>query len=127
METFTLHRQPSTPDGTFGQIFRNGEQQCVTCEPEIPFPCGMYLCIPHDGPKFKNVWEITGIPGHSAVLIHNGNTEDDTKLCVCVGSTYGRIDGKMAVVDSVNTLNKLRLSWPKYFNLSVMQEKDDGT
>lgn len=52
-------------------------------------PAGTYLCKPHgwkgEVVRFTRVWEITGVMGHSAVLIHWGNTIKDTKLCVLVG------------------------------------------
>ncbi len=120
-ETLILQRRPSSDQGTFGQIFRNGQQICVTCEPIEPFPAGLYLCIPHNGPKFKNVWEITDVPGHTAILIHAGNTIKDTSGCVLVGNTYGTIDGlKMnAVMNSRLTLDKMRRDLPDQFYLYV--------
>ena len=118
-ETLSLLRQTSTPQGTFGQIFRDGKQICVTCEPPLPFPEGNYLCIPHDGPKFQNVWEITDVPGHTAILIHNGNTMLDTHDCVLVGNTYGKVGDLPAVMNSVNTLNAQRSSLPSEFYLNV--------
>ena len=119
IETLTLQRQPSTDQGTFGQIFRDGKQIAVTCEPIDPFPVGLYLCIPHNGPKFQNVWEITNIPGHTAILIHNGNTINDTHDCVLVGDTYGIVNGLKAIMNSMLTLDKLRESLPNEFYLYV--------
>lgn len=119
METLDLVRRPSIPDGTFGRMLRDGQEICLTCEPEIPFLAGTYLCIPHTGSEFQNVWEISGIVGHTAVLIHNGNTKKDTKLCVLVGNIYGQVDGLKAVLNSKSTLDRLRATLPSTFYLRV--------
>jgi hypothetical protein len=121
MDTYSLQRNRNAGTlATWGQLFDpDGEQVCVTLEPPVPFPAGTYKCVPHSGPRFKNVWEITGIAGHDAVLFHNGNTPKDTKLCVLVGSTYGHIDGVPAVLHSKDTLDDMRDDMPDEFMLEV--------
>jgi hypothetical protein len=114
-----LQRQKPEAYGTFGQMFRDGRQLCVTCEPAVPIPAGTYTCVPHNGPKFQNVWELQGVPGHTAILIHNGNTVDDTLGCILVGSTFGRVDGRFAVVDSRATLDAIRATLPPTFTLDI--------
>jgi hypothetical protein len=124
-ETLELERHPSESYGTFGVLLRNGAQIAVTCEPVVPaIPLGTYLCQPHNGPKFQNVWEVCDVPGHTGILIHNGNTIKDTEGCVLVGSTFGRIDGMDAVIDSVFTLDRLRATLPDTFYLTITQTED---
>lgn len=129
-ETLTLQRQPSTPDGTFGQLFRNGQQICVTGE--LPWlnnepdksciPLGLYLCIPHDSIAHPQTWEFTNVPGRSEVLLHNGNSPlKDSLGCVLVGNTYGVVDGMKAVMNSVLTLDKLREELPDTFYINIKQ------
>jgi len=125
METLILDRHPSEIYGTFGHLYWDGDEMAVTCEPVEPaIPLGEYVCIPHDGTEFQNVWEITNVPGHTEILIHNGNTIKDTKGCVLVGQSFGRIDGMDAVIDSVDCLNDLRAELPKTFNLKVIQSEE---
>jgi hypothetical protein len=119
LEPLVLQRQKPTSDGTFGQMFRNGHQFCVTCEPVEPIPAGTYLCVQHNGPKFQNVWELQGVPGYTAILIHNGNTIRDTDGCLLVGNTYGRVGDVPAVMNSRATLDTLRATLPGTFKLEI--------
>lgn len=114
-----LTRTCQSDKGTFGVLSNNNIPLCDTCELPNPIPEGEYLVIPHNGTHHKNVWEITGVPGHSDVLFHEGNTILDTKLCVLVGSGYGTIKGLPAVLHSMETLNFLRATLPKSFPLTI--------
>jgi hypothetical protein len=78
-------------------------KQGISC-----IPTGIYQCVPHNGGKFKDVWNIKDVTGISAILIHNGNTTDDIEGCVLVGHYWGRLKGKRAVMDSVGALNSLK-------------------
>jgi hypothetical protein len=128
MDTITLRRDSTSDAGTFGVLVRNGEQIAVTCE--LPWrdnhpdtsciPAGAYPCAPHNSPAHPHTWEVTNVPHRGAILIHNGNTENDSKGCILVGDSFGVIAGKPAVLNSVATLNKLRLGLPRYFNLKVI-------
>lgn len=123
----TLTRGASGPKGTFGILAMDGEPLCLTCEDpwnenrtgESCIPPGTYRCVPHDGPRFKNVWQVTGVPGRTAILIHGGNTIRDTSGCVLCGSAFGRLDGLPGVMNSTATLNMLRATLPRTFDLKV--------
>lgn len=123
---YTLQRQSQSAEGTFGILYDpSGTQLCVTCEPppDVGHPCipeGIYQCIPHNGAHWKNVWEITDVPGRTAILIHAGNYEGNTEGCVCVGTNFGWIGTKQAVMESLNALNKLRSMLPNNFILSII-------
>jgi hypothetical protein len=117
-----LQRHEPTNDGTFGQMFLGGRQICVTCEPIEAIPAGIYTCVPHSGPKFQNVWELQNVPGHTAILIHNGNSILDTADCILVGNTFGRVDGLFAVVNSRATLDALRATLPPTFQIDIRDD-----
>jgi Family of unknown function (DUF5675) len=128
METLQLNRLRTSAAGTFGILLRRGVQIAVTCE--LPWnnnvtgkscvPSGTYLCTPHNGERFVNVWELNDVPERSAILMHNGNTIKDTDGCILVGGQFGDINGQPAVLSSLMTLNALRESLPSSFNLSIM-------
>jgi Family of unknown function (DUF5675) len=122
-----LHRFKQDASGTFGLMVLENEPLCVTCEdpwndnkPNIScIPEGTYQCVPHDGAKYKNVWRLENVPGRDAILIHNGNTTNNTEGCILVGSALGYLIGKPAVLNSVMTLNKLRKILPDNFTLTI--------
>lgn len=70
-------------------------------------PLGTYTCVrgEHrlhpDKPAFET-FEITGVPGHTGVLFHTGNTEWDSKGCVLVGMS----EDAQAVHSSKNAFAK---------------------
>lgn len=59
-------------------------KRSVSCIPK-----GIYLCEPHSGPKFKQVYEITKVTGRSSILMHCGNTLKDTEGCILLGLSCG--------------------------------------
>lgn len=124
----TLYRIPSTPQGTFGVLTVNGEPVVVTCEEpwnanrrnESCIPPGRYLCKPHNGKRFTNTWEVTGVPNRTAILFHTGNDIGDTSGCILPGLEFGEIDGLPAVLHSRRAMLKLRGILPRQFHLTVV-------
>jgi hypothetical protein len=127
MTSLSLRRVASGMRGTFGVLLMDGDPICVTCEDpwndnasgDSCIPPGTYRCVPHNGPRFSNVWEVTGVSGRSAILIHNGNSIADTHGCILCGDGFGNLGGLPAVLNSVATLNKLRKLLPPEFDLVV--------
>jgi Family of unknown function (DUF5675) len=127
MTTIYLDRNEYTDKGTLGTLNQDSTLLCYTLE--LPWnnnesgtsciPNGEYQVIPHNSFSHPNTWEITGVPDREAILIHNGNTEADSKGCVLVGDSTGEINGKPAVLNSKATLNKLRGILPDNFTLVI--------
>lgn len=121
----TLHRVTFTPNSpTYGYLMSQGLPLCLTLErPWLDnkhtvscIPPGVYQCVPHDTHEKPNCWEITGVPGRSAILFHAGNTIVDSQGCVLVGL---EIAGS-SVLKSQDALAHLRLTLPKNFTLEVI-------
>jgi len=118
-----LTRGATTAKGTFGILTMDGEPLCVTCEDPWNdnktniscIPDGEYNCSKFSGTKFKDVWEIKNVPGRSAILIHAGNTIEDTHGCVLVGRSF---NGR-AITESQAALAMLRKKLPDNFTLTV--------
>ena len=119
----TLKRSAENATGTHGALYLKEEFLCYT--EELPWqdnkpgesciPLGVYKCIPHNSTKHPNTWEITGVEGRSAILIHTGNTEDDTEGCVLVGM----IKGAAGVYNSVVAMAHLHTILPPSFTLTI--------
>lgn len=119
----TLQRGKGTEHGTHGVLTGPNGFLCFTLEepwkdnePRVScIPEGSYQCRRHNGAKFSNVWEITNVPGRSAILIHAGNTLADTSGCVLVGMGFdagGLTQSRAALV-------KLRGMLPDTFTLEI--------
>lgn len=127
-----LERTVSGDNGTFGTLTMQDEnsaiqQLCLTCElpwknnfpGESCIPTGTYDCIPHHSEKFPNTWEVTGVRGRSAILIHIGNTIRDTEGCILVGDKFGIVHELPAVLNSRVTMGMLRSILPPKFTLTI--------
>lgn len=104
-------------DGTFGVLKLNGECFCVTLE--LPYKCnqrnissiprGDYFCIPVVSPKFGATYQVLNVPYRSSILVHTGNTVEDTEGCILVGAAYGFL-GRRAITSSRATFDKLMIA-----------------
>lgn len=120
METpiVTLQRAFMSPGVTMGMIQVSGvphfpiytlenpwldNRQIVSC-----IPADSYVCEPFSGTKYKKVWQVMGVPGRSAILLHHGNTEVDTNGCILLGMSAGEIKGSPAVLESRKAIEYFR-------------------
>lgn len=126
----TLVRTSHLPDVTLGVMTDTDTGHFICCTLEEPWkenkrqisciPEGEYICKPHSGTKFQNVWQVTNVPNRAAILIHSGNTTDDIEGCILVGMEHGILSGKEAVVRSKEALLKIRKeNLNKTFNLTI--------
>ena len=120
---FTLVRKETSVQGTFGIFSGEGlhfhsaelpwrdNASRVSC-----IPAGRYICRPYSSPKFPDVYEVTDVPGRSAILIHSGNFAGDTTKglrsdvlgCILLGLGRDWLYGQKAVTSSRAALDKLR-------------------
>lgn len=112
----TLNRVLYRPDCTLGVMSCEGTPLCLTLEDAWNFNASNVSCIPprmynvqkYTSKRFPDTFEITNVPGRSYILIHAGNTELDTEGCVLLGTQFGELNKKIAVLDSRTALDKLR-------------------
>lgn len=95
-----LSRAERTPDGVFGTLRVPGLPLLFTCEEEDQHNARNVSCIPAGTyPLRRTVYhkhgyetfEVCEVPGRSRILIHPGNTEEDTQGCILIGLSRGRL------------------------------------
>lgn len=95
MEKITLTRTECTDEYTFGEISYKGVFVCFTLEDPIrdtkikhktAIPYGTYKVILAYSQRFKILTpRLIDVPNFTAILIHKGNTTEDTSGCILVG------------------------------------------
>lgn len=110
-----------------GVMFINGKPECCTLE--LPdnnnqkniscIPVGKYSVKKHLSPTFGNVFLIENVVGRTDILIHQGNTAEDSKGCVLVGERFGVLDDNPAVLASRDALAKIKNLLPNSFSLVI--------
>lgn len=110
-----LVRLEKSQQGYIGVLRMHDAVFCFTLEPDTTFiKQGCYHCKRFNGTKWKDTFEIE-VPGHTAVLFHAGNVEADTKGCVLLGSSVGKLRGDRAVLNSGETFKRF---------LEVLKDRD---
>jgi hypothetical protein len=87
---FTLEHAFPQPDGTYAPKLNTGEHLCILGTHQLD----------HGGPF--QAFEITGVPGHSGILIHVGNYNKDSDGCVLIGESLSNctlVDSRLAFDD----------------------------
>ena len=117
---FQLTRTAFRADGIFSELRNDAaEELFVTCEHSYPdgygnflpkLPDGIYVCVrgmhqlEHMKEPFET-FEITGVPGHTGILLHVGNFNIDSDGCVLVGFALVQINGQQAISQSQYAFN----------------------
>ena len=103
-----LTRISESNQGTFGVLKINERPFCCTLEPPdklnaqnvSQIPPGQYICKRVKSPRFGDTWEITEVHNRTNVLFHAGNVVGHTQGCIVLGSSFGKLKGNWAVLNS---------------------------
>ncbi len=119
-----LFRVLQGDEGTFGKVvFEDLSFECFSGE--LPYkdnqrnisciPQGEYICRVRYSYRFKRMlYEVEGVPGRSAILIHPGNfcgdrskgLRSDLHGCIALGKHFGVLAGQKAVLNSRLAVNE---------------------
>ena len=92
--------------------------QHVSC-----IPAGRYRCRRIKSPKFGVTFEICDVPNRTSVLLHSGNTLDDTQGCILVGEEYAGTWDSPYLASSQRGFNELLryLEGATEFDLNIVE------
>lgn len=109
--------------GTFGELRMPDGFSCYTCERpwqgnrtrESCIPPGVYELRQRNSDltrrltngRYSHAWEVQAVPERSAILIHPGNSIEDTEGCILPGKTFGCWDGLWTVAHSQKAFDQL--------------------
>lgn len=108
MTKLRLVRFTEYKDATIGTLCLNGRPVAVTLEDKWKdnekmvscIPVGTYKVLRHKSPKFGEVFKVCDVPERSEILIHSGNTHQDTHGCILLGLMFGTIGTEVAILSS---------------------------
>lgn len=108
------------PAYTVGRLFVDGKFFCNTLEDTVrdlsnekkvygktAIPYGEYKVVFNWSPKFgRNLPRLLNVPAFEGILIHPGNTADDSAGCILVGrnTEVGRLTESRYTSDKLNVL-----------------------
>lgn len=92
-----LVRKIFTNNSTIGELFVDGAFECYTLEDKVrdvkimhetAIPYGRYEVILAFSPRFGRILpRLRNVPNYEGVLVHSGNSKDDSSGCILVGQT----------------------------------------
>ena len=116
MKKLTLKRINSSSECVLGVLELDDKEICKTLE--LPWrdnqkgisciPAGEYKLSPYPSSRFGEVYIVNDVPNRTGILIHTGNTASDIAGCILVGDSYGKLNGKKAVLNSRQAFNLLK-------------------
>lgn len=112
MKELRLSRIAETDGATLGVLSVDGRPLFVTLEDPWKDNACQVSCIPdgeytirrHTSPKFGLCYSVDNVPNRSHILLHAGNTSDDTQGCILVGLQFGELKGRPAILRSKDAM-----------------------
>ncbi len=75
----------NTTDGQTGYFLEPNGPSSVVDGSGLRIQEGIYILTEHSGTNFQDVYRLQNVPGRSNILMHPGNTADDTVGCLLPG------------------------------------------
>lgn len=105
MSFLTLKRCHEVDQTTFGVLIHKDHPICVTLEPSWEknahdiscIPSGKYEIRKRTSGKFGEHLILIGVPERSEILIHRGNSREDTHGCILVGKSFDK-QGNQSII-----------------------------
>jgi hypothetical protein len=65
-----------------------------------------YICLRTVSPNGIVRWEVTGVEGRSSILIHGGNTIEDTEGCIILAEKFDVVGARNGVLESTEAYDE---------------------
>lgn len=86
-------------------------QSNISCIPKGGYTCKkVFDRILPNGNEIDVTFEVLNVPNRQGILFHTGNTVDDTRGCILIGSELGELGPKKAIRQS-------KLAFQKFLTL----------
>lgn len=132
MKKARLIRVENSAAGLIGVLVIDGLVECFTLQPDpsdahFSIPPGRYSCRRFRGRKYPDTFEVV-VPGHTALLFHAGNVEDDSEGCILLGKEVGLLNGRRAVLASAKAFGGFmaRMGTDREFDLIIQDYYQEG-
>lgn len=133
MSLIKVERFIHKKDWTISKVYVDGKLFCYAIEDEkrdvkvkgeTRIPDGIYELGTRWSPKFSSTYNhdmiwVKNVPNFEFILIHWGNTDDDTDGCLILGDKIGVVKGQEAVLNS-------RATYVKFYKAVIDKIKQGG-
>ena len=112
--TVNITRVEENSEGTFGTVCICTQAFCNCLE--LPdrlnnanisnIPPRQYPCKKIESSKFGETFQVMDVPGRSMILFHSGNLISDSRGCLILAESFGKLNGNRAVLNSGNTFKR---------------------
>ena len=85
-------------------------------------PDGDYYCKPFNGRKFKDVIEITNVPGRTYILFHPANLPEELQGCIAPGTYHSISEQHGRVWHSRDAMANIKRTVGREFFLSISSQ-----
>lgn len=82
--------------------WRNNQND-ISCIPE-----GVYICQPYNSPTKGDVYLLGNTGSRKMIEMHPANFASELLGCLAPGMDFGKLNGQIAVLDSVKALNLIK-------------------
>lgn len=121
--------ETSFESGTFGVMLIDGMLAYTTIEPPVYGNQKSHSCIPEGQyesrriicPSFGETFMVANVPNRTNILIHKGNTKNETEGCIIIGQYPGKLRHQRAVMNSGKSFDEFmfRLAGNNSFRLCI--------
>jgi len=134
MREILLLRISYTDYATWGVLLEEGVPFALTLEPpwekNLPniscIPTGTYKCKKIKTGRHGITFQVLDVPNRAGIIFHTGNLPQETSGCILVGTSFGKLWGKAAILRSAVAMKRFVKRMDEEFLLKIENKREDG-